>query len=303
MKNKNNYSNGSENHPNRNGDITISKVNPSDMSKIFSYNRNNVRMRKMNGYIFVCLTDFAKPFLDKNLSAIINSKEITDYVARMSELQNFSSLDLLQVTKGNHSDGREQGTWAHHRVAIRVAQKLSTDFAIWVDDRIEELLTTGTTSIQPFLPNFNSPAEAARAWADQYEMNNALILESRKKDVVIADKEAQIVELEKDSEYTRVILQNKSTTLVTQIAQDYGMSARKFNALLRDLKIQHKVRNQWILYSKYIGRGYVQSSTHSFTHTNGNPDVNITTEWTQKGRLFLYETLKRNGTLPLIETN
>lgn len=97
----------------------------------------------MNGYILVCLTDFAKPFPDKNLSHIVNSKELSDYVARMSEIQNCSSLDLLQVTKGNHSDGREQGTWAHHRVAIRVAQKLSTDFAIWVDDKIEELLTTG----------------------------------------------------------------------------------------------------------------------------------------------------------------
>lgn len=69
---------------------------------------------------------------EKNLSHIVNSKELSDYVARMSEIQNCSSLDLLQVTKGG--DVSQQGTWAHHRVAIRVAQKLSTDFAIWVDD-------------------------------------------------------------------------------------------------------------------------------------------------------------------------
>lgn len=149
-----------ENYSNSNSVAVLGTASPSDMGQIFSYNGNSVRMRKMNGYI-LCLTDFAKPFPDKNLSHIVNSKELSDYVARMSEIQNCSSLDLLQVTKGNHSDGREQGTWAHHRVAIRVAQKLSTDFAIWVDDKIEELLTTGSASLQPQLPNFNNPAEAA----------------------------------------------------------------------------------------------------------------------------------------------
>lgn len=163
-----------ENYSNSNSAAVLGTASPSDMGQIFSYNGNSVRMRKMNGYIFVCLTGFAKPFPDKNLSHIVNSKELTDYVARMSEIQNCSSDDLLQVTKGG--DVSQQGTWAHHRVAIRVAQKLSTDFAIRVDNKIEELLITGSASLQPKLPNFNNPAEAARAWADQYEKNQTLAL-------------------------------------------------------------------------------------------------------------------------------
>lgn len=281
------------------GANVLDTVNPSGMGQIFSYNGNNVRMRKMNGYVLVCLTDFAKSFPDKNLSTIINSKGITDYVTRLSEIKNLSSLDLLQVTKGNYSDGKEQGTWAHQKVAIRVAQKLSTDFAIWVDDKIEELLTTGSTSLQPQVPQsfYEALMLAAQQQKRIEDQQKQLVL----KDEVIADKDAQIVELEKESEYTRVILQSKSTVLATQIAQDYGMTAMKFNALLRDLGIQHKVRNQWILYGKYINKGYVHSSTHSYTHTNGSPDVSLNTEWTQKGRLFLYEELKKNKVLPLIE--
>ena len=77
--------------------VVLSTVNPSEMGKMFSYNGINVRMRKMNGYILVCLTDFARLFPDKNLSTIINSKEMTDYVNRLSEIKNFISTDLLEI--------------------------------------------------------------------------------------------------------------------------------------------------------------------------------------------------------------
>lgn len=43
----------------------LSTVNPSEIGNMFSYNGINVRMRKMNGYILVCLTDFARLFPDK----------------------------------------------------------------------------------------------------------------------------------------------------------------------------------------------------------------------------------------------
>lgn len=79
------------------------------------------------------------------------------------------------------------------------------------------------------------------------------------------------------------------------------MSARRFNRLLHELGIQYKVGDQWVLYAKYQGRGYVHSRTIEFTRRDGTTDVKMQTEWTQKGRLFLYETLKKEGYLPLIE--
>lgn len=118
-------------------------------NSVFEYSGSKVRMRKVNDTIQVCVSDFAKAFPRKNLSNIVNSKEIKDYVRVMSDIQNCSSLDLLQTSKGNFGNGQEQGTWAHQRVALRIAQKLSTEFSIWVDERIEELLTTGTTSTHP----------------------------------------------------------------------------------------------------------------------------------------------------------
>ena len=105
------------------------------------------------------------------------------------------------------------------------------------------------------------------------------------------------------TDYARIILSSTQTVTVTQIAQDYGMSPVRMNQLLFKLHIQHKVGGQWILYIPYLDKGYVQSFSSYFVKENGEVQVKVHTRWTQSGRLFLYEELKKAGVLPLIELN
>lgn len=121
-----------------------------------------------------------------------------------------------------------------------------------------------------------------------------LKLENKQKDQIIG-------ELKPKADYVDKILQNKSLIKVSAIAKDYGMSAQEMNKLLHELRIQYNQGGQWLLYAKIQDKGYTSSETHSYQKKDGTTDVRLLTKWTQKGRIFLYDELKKNGYLPMIE--
>lgn len=166
---------------------------------------------------------------------------------------------------------------------------------------------------QPSLPT--TYKDALKQLLLQVEANEHLQIENEKqrmqiekKDKLITQKDEQVcqltdkvIEMGKKVSYLDQILENKSTILTTSIAQDYGMSAKAFNRLLNQHGIQHKVDKQWILYAPYLTEGYVHSKQIEITHADGSKKIHLNTEWTQKGRLFLYQKLKSKGVVPMIE--
>lgn len=113
--------------------------------------------------------------------------------------------------------------------------------------------------------------------------------------------EQRVNELTPKASYYDLVLKNQSLVTITQIAKDYGMSGKALNALLHDLKVQYKQGSTWLLYSKYQKTGWTHSDTIMVDRTDGTKKAVMQTKWTQKGRLGLYELLKSNGVLPLIE--
>lgn len=123
----------------------------------------------------------------------------------------------------------------------------------------------------------------------------------RKLELQNAQKEQIINELKPKADYTDFVLKNKSLVTINQIAKDYGMSGTEMNKRLHKLKVQYKQSGQWLLYSKHQKSGYTHSETIDIEHKDGRKDVAMHTKWTQKGRLFIYNLMKKQGILPLIE--
>lgn len=113
--------------------------------------------------------------------------------------------------------------------------------------------------------------------------------------------EQKVAEYEPKITYLDSILSSTDSVTTSQIAADYGMSARKLNSLLHEKRVQRKVGDQWLLYKKHMNQGYTKSHTTEIYKADGTPKIVMNTKWTQKGRLFIYELMKSEGYLPEID--
>ncbi|UBV35690.1 phage antirepressor KilAC domain-containing protein [Staphylococcus xylosus] len=105
----------------------------------------------------------------------------------------------------------------------------------------------------------------------------------------------EIGELKPKADYVDEILKSPGTMTITQIAADYGLSAQKLNKLLHEARIQRRVGKQWVLYTEHMNKGYTKSETINIVRSDGTPDTQPQTKWTQKGRLKIHEILTEFG--------
>ena len=112
--------------------------------------------------------------------------------------------------------------------------------------------------------------------------------------------ESENKKLTEKSEYLDLIIKSPNAVPITVIAKDYDMSAQEMNGWLRCIGVQYKLRcGTWVLYQAYVGNGYTKSNTFMYDPVNCKTTVH--TQWTQKGRRFIYEKLKAYGVLPVCE--
>lgn len=163
-----------------------------------------------------------------------------------------------------------------HWVTSEVLPTIRKHGAYLSDEKIEEVLTDPDTIIK--LATQLKEEREARLIAEQ-----------------------QVNELKPKATYYDRILSNPALVTITVIAKDYGMSGIAMNKKLHELGVQYRQGSIWLLYSKYQKLGWTQSETHMIERNDGTEKAVVNTKWTQKGRLGLYELLKQNDVLPLIE--
>ena len=247
----------------------------------------------MNELINVTLNENHEPVVSgRQLHETLGVKTAyKDWFPRMTEYgftegEDFNPLKIEQV--------RQEGTRKVKRQIEDHVLKLDMAKEIAMIQRTDK----GKEVRQYFIQvekDFNSPEKI---------MARALLMADKKIKLLESQNENLLIELEeanKNADYLDLILQTKDSLTITQIAQDYGISARKMNQLLKQERIQRIVNGQWVLYAKHLGKGYISSRTFDYMGKDGKIHSNVTTVWTQLGRRFLYDKLKAIGVLPTIE--
>ena len=169
-------------------------------------------------------------------------------------------------------------------------------FESWVfDEVLPSIRKHGMYATDELLDNPDLLIQVATALKEEREKNQFLLNQTEQQIKVIE-------ELQPKASYYDLILQCNDLISVTEIAKDYGMSARKFNQLLNSFGIQFYQSGRWFLYATYQGNGYATSKTQNYPKPDGTQGSKTHMYWTQKGRLFLYDLLKAKGYIPEIES-
>lgn len=243
--------------------VQIAELYGTD-SKVISNNFNRNKERYTEGKHYYCLTGDAK-------RGFVNRHQIEDG----SKASNF----YLWTEKG----------------ALLHAKSLNTDKAWEVYDYLVENYFEVKDQRLTGMKLIATAVVEAQALLKEKD-NKICMLETS-----IAVKDQQISELKPKASYYDVVLNCPDLLSTTKIAKDYGKSAVWLNSYLHDKKIQYKQGGVRLLYQNYAQCGYTSTKTHNYNGDDGIQHAKVHTYWTQKGRLFIYETLKSDGILPLVE--
>ena len=255
--------------------------------QIFNNDRfGEIRTVEDGGKVLFCGSDVANALGYTN-----TRKALSDHckgVTKCDTLTNGGNQTLNFIPEGDvyrlitHSKlptAQEFERW----VFDEVLPSIRKNGAYMTDDVLEQALTS---------PDFL--IELATRLKAEKEKNTRL-------ETTVAVQNQQILELKPKASYYDVVLNCKDLLSTTEIAKDYGKSAKWLNKLLHEKGIQFKQGGTWLLYQKYAEKGYTSTKTQTFNGNDGTVHTKTHTYWTQKGRLFIYDTLKAAGIIPTIE--
>lgn len=189
-----------------------------------------------------------------------------------------------------------------YRLIIRSKLPSAEKFEDWVvNEVLPSIRKHGMYATDELINNPDLLIAVATELKAEREKNKALQAEKESLEIEMLEMDKAITEMTPKADYADRILSSTDCMTVSQIAQDYGMSAKRFNRVLANACIQRRVGEQWILYADHQGKGYVRSKTCEYAKHDGSTGTKQLTVWTQKGRMFIYERLKNIGIFPEME--
>lgn len=242
----------------------------------YSYEGTPISFSNTDG-VMINATQMAKPF-GKEAKHWLNNQQTKDFLEELTKVRNLTLADLVQVKKG----GNNPGTWMHEDVALEFARWLSPKFAIWCNDRIKELLTSGVATVSDDDDIIAQAMNVLQRRLDAKQQQLQLAQST------IETQNHQIQTLTPMADYTREVLQSTSTFTLTEVAKDLGMrSVAQLTSFLHQQHIFYRQSDRWLPTANYSARGFFSTRTAKFFHNDGSIGTSLSTVVTEKGRLFI----------------
>lgn len=232
-------------------------------------------------------------FVGKDVAEILGYNNTRDALAKHVDSEDKNTVAICDG-KGNPNQTiiNESGLYS-----LILSSKLpkAKEFKRWVTSEVlPSIRKHGLYATEELISNPDIAIAAFQALKEERERN-------RKLTDTIAIQNQQLAELQPKASYYDLVLNCKDLLSITEIAKDYGKSAKWLNNYLHENKVQYKQGNTWLLYQNHAEKGYTNTKTQTFNGNDGNVHTKVHTYWTQKGRLFIYDLLKSKGIVPIIE--
>lgn len=254
------------------------------LTKLFSYNGNEVTFRNEQGVAYINATQMAKHFGKRpnDYMALPSTNELIEAVTR----KNGNGNSQLVITKRG---GQDQGTWLHETIALDFAQWLSVDFKLWCNDRIKELLSVGMTATPQAIEDMLSNPDMIIQMATQLKDLRA---KAMRQEAQLQTAQQYFNIVKPKAEYYDDVLTSNSQITINSIAMELGLTAIKLNKILKDKGVQYKQGDKWLLRSNYRGKGYEDTYTHKYFNSRGEQMTKTEMRWTEKGRELIHSLFK-----------
>ncbi|MCS8595667.1 phage repressor protein/antirepressor Ant [Leuconostoc citreum] len=256
--------------------------------EVFNFETNEVRTVIINNEVWLVGKDVANTLgysrtADAVKAHVDEEDKLTRRFTDSGQSRNMTVINqsgvISLVLSSKLPSARKFKRW----VTSEVIPTVLKHGAYMTDQKIEEVLTNPDTIIR-LATDLKNERQAKLA----LQQENSVLLQQNN-------------EMKPKADYTDLVLSNKSLVNITFIAKDYGLSGLAMNKLLHQLGVQYNQSGVWLLYAKHQKKGWTQSETKEVERKDGTKKLVMNTKWTQKGRLGLYNLLKANGYLPVIE--
>ena len=148
--------------------------------QIYEYKGTQIEFEIINGQVFANATEMCQVF-GKTPYEFLRSEKAKRYI---DALRKNSEVQFIEIRNGGFSPG----TWIHEKLILKLAQWLDVEFEIWCDEKMAELIRTGSVSITPL------------SSAEMFLQNAQLMVEHEKRIKIVESRqdktEDRITEIE-----------------------------------------------------------------------------------------------------------